>query len=105
MTEADGAPSQGNNVALAAIAAIAGQSESSATEMFCTVRQSEVDENLASFEDIGLAIDRLCTRVGLAPALMQDERDNHIRALRELPSDRSAPDRTRAHRASPDRRR
>jgi hypothetical protein len=89
MTEATSAPSQGNNVALAAIAAITGQSESSAIEMYATARQSEVDENLASFEDLGLAIDRLCTRVGLAPALMQDERDHHIRALRDLPSDRS----------------
>lgn len=89
MTEAAGAPSQGNNVALAAIAAITGQSQASATEMFYTARQSEVDENLASFEDIGLAVDRLCTRVGLAPALVLDERDRHIRALRDLPSHRS----------------
>lgn len=89
MTEAARASSQGNNVALAAIAAITGQSESSATEMFCTARQSEVDEHLASFEDIGLAINRLCTRVGLTPALMQDERDHHIRALRDLTSGRS----------------
>lgn len=89
MTQAAGAPSRGNNVPLAAIAAITGQSESSATEMFYTARQSEVDENLASFEDIGLAVDRLCTRVGLAPALMQDERDHRIRALRDPLSDRS----------------
>lgn len=89
MTEEAGAPIQANNVALAAIAAITGQSEPSATEMFYTARQSEADENLASFEDIKLAIDRLCTRVGLAPALMQDERDNHIRALRDLPPDNS----------------
>lgn len=72
MTEEAGTPSQGNTVALAAIAAITGQSEASATEMFYTARQSEVDENLASFEDIGLAIDRLlhagrtrtCTHAG-----------------------------------------
>lgn len=62
MTDPVGAPSRGNGVALAAIAAITGQSESSATEMFYTARQSEADEDLASVEDIGLAVDRLCTR-------------------------------------------
>ncbi len=89
MAEAAGTPNQCNAVALAAIAAITGQSVSSATEMFSAARRSEVDRSSGSSEDIRRAVDRLCTRVGLAPALMQNEREHHIRALRELPSDHS----------------
>lgn len=51
MTKEACSPSQDNNVALSAIAAITGQSEPSTTEMFYIARQSEIDENLASFKE------------------------------------------------------
>lgn len=87
MTGMAGAPSQANALALAAIAGITGQSEASAIEMFDAAKRSAIDETLPSVEEIQRAIDRLCTRIGLAPALMHDERDHHIRGLRDLPSD------------------
>ena len=80
-------PGPGNAEALAAIAAITGQSLSSATEIFRTARASRPDEAPADAADVERAVDRLCTRVGLAPALMHDDRDHHIRALRELIAD------------------
>lgn len=88
-------PGRGNAEALAAIAAITGQSLSSATEMFYTSLGTEPDQNSASAEDIGRAVGRLCTRVGLAPAMTQEEREHHIRTLRELTHD-SAPEVTRS---------
>lgn len=70
--------------ALAAIAAITGQSVSGATEMFCASKASAPDQNPASAADIDRAVERLCTRIGLAPALAQKDRDQHIRELRAL---------------------
>jgi hypothetical protein len=75
---------RGKTEALAAIAAITGQSVAGATEMFCTLTESAPNKNPASVEDIGKAVDRLCTRVGLAPALTQPDREQHIGALRAL---------------------
>ncbi|MGB5113375.1 MAG: hypothetical protein WBO08_17860 [Mycobacterium sp.] len=69
---------------MAAIAAITGQSMAGATELFCTIAESAPDDTQASAEDIGGAVNRMCTRVGLAPALDQLERDTHIHALRAL---------------------
>lgn len=90
----DVTPSPGNAEALAAIAAITGQSLSSATEMFRAARTFRPDEALADPADVQRAVDRLCTRVGLAPALTHDHREHHIRTLRELVSG-SAPAVTR----------
>ncbi|ORW20140.1 hypothetical protein AWC18_12105 [Mycolicibacter nonchromogenicus] len=78
-------PGTGDNAAaLVAIAAITGQSVPSATEIFCAIKTSAPQQDSASAADIGKAVNRLCTRIGLAPALAKDERKQHIRVLREL---------------------
>ncbi|MFN8225212.1 MAG: hypothetical protein U0R18_00615 [Mycobacterium sp.] len=71
---------------LAAIAAITGQTIEAATEMFSTITESAPNSGAASAQDISATVDRVCTRIGLAPALTRDERDHHIRALRALTS-------------------
>ncbi len=73
-----------NTTAIAAMAAITGQSVPSAAEMFCVIKASAPQQTSASAADIGKAVNRLCTRIGLAPALAQQEREQHIRALRAL---------------------
>ena len=75
---------RGNAEALAAIAAITGQSARSADEMFCAIVESQHDPTPAEHKDISKAVDMLCTRLGLAPALSQTERDHYTRDLRAL---------------------
>ncbi|PQM44779.1 hypothetical protein [Mycobacterium talmoniae] len=81
--------SPGNGEALAAIAAITGQSVPGATEIFCAIKDSAPDQTPASAADISKAVGRLCTRIGLAPALDQQVRERHIRALRELAAEKA----------------
>lgn len=76
----------GDAVALAAIAAITGQTIEGVTEMFSAITESAPNSGVASAQDISAAVDRVCTRIGLAPALALDERDHHIGALRALTS-------------------
>ena len=79
------APANGDNAAaLAAIAAITGQSVDGTIEMCCAIEASAPQQVPASAADIVKAVDRLCTRIGLAPALAQREREQYIRALRAL---------------------
>lgn len=52
--------------------------------MFCAITESAPGDGAASTQDIAAAVDRVCTRVGLAPALTYGERDRHIGALRAL---------------------
>jgi len=93
---------RGNAEAIAAIAAITGQSADSAAEMFHTSIGSKRDENLAGAADINQLVDRLCTRIGLAPALTRDEREHHIGELRALTAG-SVPDVTQSDLAAWDR--
>ncbi|GAA2420638.1 hypothetical protein GCM10009856_33130 [Mycolicibacterium llatzerense] len=76
-----------NATAVAALAAITGQTVDGATEMFCGIVESAPDPAVAGRGDIDRAVNRLCTRVGLAPALDKSERDRHIGALRGLAAD------------------
>ncbi|CDO25751.1 uncharacterized protein RMCC_0196 [Mycolicibacterium canariasense] len=72
-----------HSVALEAIAAITGQTIDSATEMFLAGRQPGASA-IADTADLAAAVDRLCTRVGLAPALTQNERERLNTDLRAL---------------------
>ncbi len=85
----------GDRVALTAIAAITGQTVAGATELFCAITESAPDDGAASAHDIAAAVDRVCTRVGLAPALTHADRDHHIGALRALTSEATAAGLTR----------
>ena len=76
-----------NATAVAALAAITGQTVDGATEMFCGIVESAPDHTVAGRSDIDGAVNRLCTRVGLAPALDKAERERHIGALRALTAD------------------
>jgi hypothetical protein len=87
MTRVSDTSGRGDAEVIKVIAAITGQSVSGATEMFYTSKGFELNQNLASAADIGRVVDWLCTRVGLAPALAQEEREQHIRALRGLTCD------------------
>lgn len=84
MTQVAGPLARGNAEAVAALAAITGQTVDSATEMFRAAAQSAPDQAVASASSVAGAVNRLCTRVGLAPALDTIERDRHIGALRAL---------------------
>jgi hypothetical protein len=73
-----------HTVALEAIAAITGQTLESATEMFLAGRETAGASATADSADLAQAVDRLCTRVGLAPALTQEGRERLNVDLREL---------------------
>jgi hypothetical protein len=70
---------------MAAIAAITGQTDAGASEMFADITRSMPSQTTYAEPDVvaGL-VARLCTRVGLAPAVDQQQRDAHIAALRSL---------------------
>lgn len=55
--------------------------------MFCGIVESAPDHTVAGRGDIDGAVNRLCTRIGLAPALDKAERERHIGALRGLAAD------------------
>lgn len=80
----DEPPTDDNAAALAAIAAITGKSPPRVTEIFDGLKASAPQWSSAGAADVGKAVDQLCTRIGLAPALTKREREHHIRALRAL---------------------
>lgn len=83
-----------HSVALEAIAAITGQTIEGTAEMFLALRETSGDTTPADSADLARAVNLLCTRIGLAPALVQEEREQRIAELREL--GRKAPKVSRA---------
>lgn len=71
-------------MALEAIAAITGQTIDGTAEMFLALRETSGDTTPANSADLAQAVNLLCTRVGLASALVQEEREQRIAELREL---------------------
>lgn len=66
------------------IAAITGQTIQGATEMLAAAKASARAQSPADAADVDAAVQRLCTRIGLAPALEQRDRQQHIQVLRSL---------------------
>lgn len=79
--EVDGRLGPDNAAAVAAIAAITGQSMASAKEMFTGIAEAAPVPGAATGEEIASAVNRLCTRIGLAPALSQSDREHHLSAV------------------------
>lgn len=71
-------------MALEAIAAITGQAIEGTAEMFLALREKSGGTTPVDNADLAQAVNLLCTRVGLAPALVQEEREQRITELREL---------------------
>lgn len=70
-----------NAAAVAAIAAITGQSVASAEEMFTALAGAAPERAAPSGDEVASAVNRLCTRIGLAPALSQSDREHHLSAM------------------------
>lgn len=67
-----------------AIAAITGQTLDKTCEMFDALRGTTDNSTVADDADIAKAVDHLCTRTGLAPALAQHQREEINTTLRAI---------------------
>lgn len=79
----------GNKEALNAIAAITGQSAADADEYFHEVKKQNPDRHQATREELQRMIERISTRLGLAPAVTPQEAHQLRRDLRSALSDPS----------------
>ena len=75
---------RGNTEVLAAIAAMTGQSDASINAAFHTAKKANPDRGRAEIEEVQKIVERICTRLGLAPAVTREDQPPARRRLAEV---------------------